>query len=125
MAQLTVPLKSAIAAKQHGFEDFLAPLAAQACVAVMPSDKGAAPSINLDSIRVAKIVGGSVHDSCVVKGLVVQQDTKGTEKHAEECKVAVFGCGIEAGETETKGVVVLNTADDLRNYTKVSTTPLV
>jgi len=75
------------------------------------------PSINVDNVRVAKIVGGNVRDSQVVRGMVVLRDAEGTVKHVENAKVAVFGVGIEASETETKGTVVLKSAEELRNYT--------
>ncbi|RYY89062.1 hypothetical protein EON63_01425 [archaeon] len=37
---------------------------------------------------------------------------------ASNCKVAVFGCGLEAGSTEAKGTVLLKNAEELRNYNK-------
>ena len=115
MAQLAIPLKSVIASKQYGFEDFLAPLVAEACIAVMPEGRNA---VNVDNVRVCKIVGCTMSDSQVVKGVVVERDSLGSVKHVENAKVAVFGCGIEAGSTETKGNVVLKNATDLRNYTE-------
>ena len=115
VAQLAIPLKSVIASKQYGFEDFLAPLVAEACIAVMPEGRNA---VNVDNVRVCKIVGCTMSDSQVVKGVVVERDSLGSVKHVENAKVAVFGCGIEAGSTETKGNVVLKNATDLRNYTE-------
>ena len=91
-------------------------MVAKACVNVMPP-KPRKPSINVDNVRVAKIVGGNVRDSQVVRGMVVLRDAEGTVKHVENAKVAVFGVGIEASETETKGTVVLKSAEELRNYT--------
>lgn len=113
--QLALPLKSVIASKQYGFEDFLAPLVAKACIAVMPDGRNA---VNVDNVRVSKLIGRTLYDSQVVKGLVVERDSLGSVKHVTNAKVAVFGCGIEAGSTETKGNVVLKDADDLRAYTQ-------
>lgn len=115
MAKLAVPLKSVIASKQFGFEDFLAPLVAQACIAVMPEGRNA---VNVDNVRVSKLIGRTIYDSQVVKGLVVERDSLGSVKHVTGAKIAVFGCGIEAGSTETKGNVVLNNAADLKSYTQ-------
>lgn len=115
-AKLAVPLRSVIAAKQLGLEGVVAPLVAQACVNVMPA-KPRKPSINIDNVRVAKIVGGNVRDSQVVRGMVVLRDAEGTIKHVEGAKVAVFGVGLEASETETKGTVVLKSAEELKSYT--------
>lgn len=113
--QLAVALKSVIAAKQYGLEDFLAPIVAEACQAVMPT---ARTSVNVDNVRICKLVGATVYDSQVVRGVVVERDSLGSVKHVEGAKVAVFGCGIEAGSTETKANVVLKTAEDLRGFTE-------
>lgn len=32
--------------------------------------------------------------------------------------MTVFGCGLEASSTETKGTVLIRNADDLLNYNK-------
>jgi len=112
---LAKPLKSVIAAKQFGFEDFLAPLVAQACVTVMPDGRNA---VNVDNVRVSKLIGRTIYDSQVVKGSVVERDSLGSVKHVTDAKIAIFGCGIEAGSTETKGNVVLKNAADLKSFTQ-------
>lgn len=92
--QLVHAVKSVLAAKQFGYEDVLAPLVAEACLIVMPSARKTA-RVNVDNVRVSKIMGGNVSDSEVVKGMVVQRDAEGMIKKAEKAKIAVFGCGIE------------------------------
>jgi T-complex protein 1 subunit theta len=114
---LAVPLSSVIAAKHYGFEHIIAPLVAEACTAAMPSP-GKRPDINLDNVRVAKLIGGSVTDSQVVHGLVVLRDAEGTVKRADKAVVAVFGVGIEAADTETKGTVVLKSAEELKAFSR-------
>jgi T-complex protein 1 subunit theta len=79
---------------------------------------GKKASINADNVRVAKLIGGSIFDSQVVKGVVVQREAEGTIKRVEKAKIAVFGCSIEASATETRGTVVIKTADDLMSYNK-------
>lgn len=49
-----------------------------------------------------KIAGGGIHDSTVVKGMVLKRDTEGTIKHVANGKVAVFAQGIDTAGTETK-----------------------
>ena len=39
-------------------------------------------------------------------------------KFADNAKVAVFGCGVEAAATEAKSTVLINNAEDLINYNK-------
>lgn len=116
-AQLKVAIKSVIATKQYGYEEFLSDLAVHACqITFDPTSKN--PRLNMDSVRISKLRGGNVTLSTVVKGMVILRDTEGLIKKAENAKVAVFGCGIEASSSEAKGTVLLKSAEDLLNYNK-------
>lgn len=115
--QVAQVLESVLGTKYAGYQTVLAPYVAQACISVMPSAPKK-PSLNVDSVRVCKLQGGTIGDSTVMKGIVVSRDTAGTIKRAEKAKVAVFGCGIEASSTETKGTVLIRNAEDLLNYNK-------
>jgi T-complex protein 1 subunit theta len=106
-----------IASKQTGYEDALAGLVADAILPTMPSADKAA-SVVVDNVRVCKIVGGNPLDSQVVQGVVVQRDTDGSVKHVEKARIAVFGCSIEASSSETKGVVVIKSPEELMQYNK-------
>lgn len=115
--ELSKAIKTALASKQYGYEDLLARLVAEACLNVMPSAPKK-PSINVDNIRVCKIMGGNLYDSTVIKGMVIQRDTEGGVKKALAAKIAVFGCGIEISATEAKSTVLIKDADELMNYNK-------
>lgn len=112
--QLTTAVRSAIAAKQFGYEDVLSPLIAEACSIVMP--RSGRPSVNTDSVRVLPMLGGSVDSSSVIKGFAIARDASGAVKSAKNCKVAVFGCSLSAAETETKGTVLIHDARELESY---------
>jgi chaperonin GroEL (HSP60 family) len=58
-------------------------------------------TINLQ-VRVVKIPGGGIHDSSVVRGMVLKRDAEGTIKRVTDAKVAVFAQGIDTAGTETK-----------------------
>ncbi|RHY04379.1 hypothetical protein DYB36_000901 [Aphanomyces astaci] len=116
-AELEKIIRPVVGAKQYGYEDVLATLVAEAALTVFPN-KPKAAKINVDNIRVTKIMGGNVFDSRVVKGMVVQRDTEGSVKKVDGAKVAVFGCGIEVSSTEAKSTVLIKTADELMNYNK-------
>ncbi|KMU86543.1 T-complex protein 1 subunit theta [Coccidioides immitis H538.4] len=64
-AELGKALKTVIGSKQCGSEDILAPLVAEAILAVMPKNPA---QFNIDNVRVVKIMGGSLEQSKVVKG---------------------------------------------------------
>ena len=49
-----------------------------------------------------KIPGGGIHDSSVVRGMVLKRDAEGTVKRVTDGKVAVFAQGIDTAGTETK-----------------------
>jgi len=106
-----------IGAKQYGSEKMLAPLIAQACLSVCPR-RGSKRSFNVDNVRVAKLVGGSIKNSKVIKGVVVERDTNGSIKRMENAKVAVFAMSVEASATEAKGTVLITCAEELKNYNK-------
>lgn len=72
----------------------------------------------MDHIRVAKIPGGSLAKSFVVEGMVVPRDTLGVEKRKTKAKVVVYGNGVEFQQTEAKGTVLLENAEQLMNYSK-------
>lgn len=144
-AAMTAALVPVVAAKHSGYEELIAGAASTrraalrcalprrvvscaralrpaglvslAVATVMPPAPKTA-SVNVDNVRVTKLIGGSITDSTVVKGVVVQRDTEGTIKRAERAKVAVFGCSIEAAAPETRGTVVIKTAEELMAYNK-------
>jgi len=116
-AQLADVLRTVVSSKHFGYEELISSLVARACISIMPPAPKR-PSINVDSVRVCKLIGGSIMDSTVIKGIVVQRQSEGAVTHAEDAKIAVFGCGIEAGSTESKGTVVIRTAEELKAFNK-------
>ncbi|TMW41196.1 hypothetical protein DOY81_013724 [Sarcophaga bullata] len=105
-------LRAAIMSKQYGQEEFLVDLVAKACVAILP-DKG---TFNVDNVRVCKIVGSGLTKSEVVRGMVFKRFVEGDVSYAEKAKVAIFSCPIDIIQTETKGTVLIKTADELMNF---------
>lgn len=108
-------LKTAIGSHLYGYQDMLAPKIADACIQVAPK---VATNFNVDNVRVAKIVGGGVTDTEVVKGFVLTRGAEGTVKHIKNAKIGVFASGIDLGKTETKGVLKITNADQLLNFSK-------
>lgn len=108
-------MKSAIASKQYGLEDLLGKLITQACLYAIP--KGSR-KLSVDNIRVVKILGGSIHDSEVVHGMVILRQSETSIHHVTKAKVAVFNTNIEMQQGETKGTIMLTSAEELENYSK-------
>ncbi|KAG1900901.1 chaperonin Cpn60/TCP-1 family [Suillus fuscotomentosus] len=112
---LVTALKPAIASKQYGYEDTLSSLVAEAALVVMPKNP---KNFNVDNVRVVKIMGGSLSGSKVVQGMVFGREPEGIIKKISGAKVAVFTCALDVAQTETKGTVLLKSADEMLNFTR-------
>ncbi|KAJ3194857.1 T-complex protein 1 subunit theta [Irineochytrium annulatum] len=113
--ELLKAVRSSIAAKQYGYEDLLGGLVADAALQVMPKNP---TQFNVDSVRVVKILGGSIHDSRVVKGMVFGREPESVIQRATSAKVAIFTCAIDVALTETKGTVLIHNASEMMNFSK-------
>ncbi|KXN86021.1 putative T-complex protein 1 subunit theta [Leucoagaricus sp. SymC.cos] len=111
---LVTALKPAIAAKQYGIEDTLASLVAEAALSVMPPNP---KNFNVDNVRVVKIMGGSLAASKVVQGMVFGREPEGDVKKVLKAKVAVFTSALDIAQTETKGTVLIKSAEEMLNFT--------
>ncbi|KDQ56344.1 hypothetical protein JAAARDRAFT_36519 [Jaapia argillacea MUCL 33604] len=112
---LASALKPAIASKQYGNEDTLSSLVAEAAMSVMPTNP---KNFNVDNVRVVKIMGGSLANSRVVQGMVFGREPEGIIKKVKKAKVAVYTCGIDVSQTETKGTVLIHNKEEMLNFTR-------
>ncbi|XP_057764110.1 T-complex protein 1 subunit theta-like [Salvia miltiorrhiza] len=108
-------MRASVASKQFGQEEKLCSLIAEACIQVCPKNP---TNFNVDNVRVAKLLGGGLNNSLVVRGMVLKSDAAGTIKRMENAKVAVFVGGVDTTATETKGTVLIHSAEQLENYAK-------
>ena len=115
VTELSKALRTVVASKQSGTEDILAGLVAEAVLAVLPKNP---LNFNVDNVRVVKIMGGSLEQSKVVKGMVFGREPDGIVKQARKAKVGVFSCPIDISQTETKGTVLLKNAQEMMDFTK-------
>lgn len=116
-------IRPVLTAKQFGSDIVLAPLVAQACLATA-SKASNGLSINPESVRISKILGGRMEESQVVHGFVTLRGVETTITSAVDAKVTVFACGIEASGTEAKGTVLMKSASDLKGYNKSEETKM-
>jgi T-complex protein 1 subunit theta len=115
--QLLKVVKPVIAAKQYGYEPKISKLVVEAVQSVInPKNPG---NFNVDSIRVVKIMGASLSQSQVIKGMVFPREPEGTIKNiTSKSKVVVFTCPIDISTTETKGTVLLHNAQEMLDFSK-------
>ncbi|KXX83272.1 putative T-complex protein 1 subunit theta [Madurella mycetomatis] len=119
--ELSKAIRTVIASKQNGSEDFLANLVSEAVLSVLPKNPA---NFNVDNVRVVKIMGGSLEQSRVVKGMVFAKEPDGSVKKVKKAKVGVFTCPIDISQTETKGTVLLHNAKEMLDFTKGEETQL-
>ncbi|KAH8389029.1 hypothetical protein KR200_009783 [Drosophila serrata] len=105
-------LRTSIMSKQYGQEDFINDLVSKACVSILP-DEG---TFNVDNIRICKILGSGLLKSEVVRGMVFKRFVEGDVTFAEKAKIVIFSCPVDIIQTETKGTVLIKSADELLNF---------
>ncbi|KAI1282260.1 T-complex protein 1 subunit theta [Xylaria sp. FL0933] len=113
--ELSKAIQTVVASKQNGNEEVLAALVAEAVLAVMPKNP---VNFNVDNVRVVKIMGGSLEQSRVVKGMVFPKEPDGSIKKAKKARVGVYSCPIDISQTETKGTVLLHNAKEMMEFSK-------
>ncbi|PWA88688.1 TCP-1/cpn60 chaperonin family protein [Artemisia annua] len=125
--EVILRMKAPVASKQYGNEHILCPLIADvhffflsksyhlACIQVCPKNP---VNFNVDNVRVAKLLGGGLHNCTTVRGMVLKGDTVGSIKRIEKAKVVVIAGGVDTTATETKGTVLIHSAEQLENYAK-------
>ncbi|KAL7595734.1 hypothetical protein Lser_V15G30349 [Lactuca serriola] len=87
-----------------------APLMSMAdnAAAVAASHRTNPVNFNVDNVRVAKPVGGGLHNCTTVRGMVLKGDTVGSIKKIDKAKVVVIAGGVDTTATETKGTILIH-----------------
>ena len=108
-------LRSSVASKQFPHQDFLSTLVAECCISILPETP---KNFDVDNVRVVKLVGGGVRDSFLISGTMFKRGVEGDVNSVENAKIAVYGCPFDTVSTETKGTVLIKTAEDLMGFTE-------
>ncbi|KYQ52508.1 T-complex protein 1 subunit theta [Trachymyrmex zeteki] len=112
--QVKKGIRSTIMSKQYGNEDILASLVTKACISILPEKT----TFNVDNIRVCKILGGGLSNSQVMQGMVFKRHVEGDVTKKTKAKIAVYTCAVDIIQTETKGTVLIKTADELLKFSR-------
>lgn len=107
-------VRTSVMSKHYGSEDFLSNLIVDACRTVHQSGQ----AFNVDNVRVCKILGSGIESSQVVHGMVFKRNVEGSVTRADAAKIVVLTCPLDITTTETKGTVLLKTADELLNFSR-------
>ncbi|XP_060523979.1 T-complex protein 1 subunit theta [Cylas formicarius] len=114
LSEVTKCIKSSIMSKQYGNEDFIGELVAKACISILPEKT----TFNVDNVRVCKVLGSGLHSSQIVQGMVFKRQVQGEITKAEKAKIVVYSCPVDTLQTETKGTVLIKSADELMNFSR-------
>jgi T-complex protein 1 subunit theta len=119
-ASVKKAIRTAVMSKQYGNEDFLADMICKACISILPEQT----TFNVDNVRVCKISGSGLLSSQVIQGMVFRRQAESNIIKKDNCKVAIYTCPVDALQTETKGTVLIKTADELTNFSRGEETQL-
>ncbi|KAK3595225.1 hypothetical protein CHS0354_021540 [Potamilus streckersoni] len=111
-AEVQRAIRASVMSKQYGNEDFIAKLITDACLSILPDKL----NFNVDNIRVCKILGSGILQSQMMQGMVFKRQVEGEITKAEKCKVVVYSCPLDIMQTETKGTVLIKSAEELMNF---------
>ncbi|KAF7284227.1 hypothetical protein GWI33_022379 [Rhynchophorus ferrugineus] len=112
IAEVKDAIKTSIQSKQYGNEDFLADVVTRSCISILPEQT----TFNVDNVRICKVLGSGLFNTKVVQGMVFKREVEGDITKAVDAKVAVYSCPVDITRTETKGTVLIKSADELMNF---------
>jgi T-complex protein 1 subunit theta len=112
-ASVVAAIKTSLSSHQFLDGDFLSEVVADACLLAYPNHQR---KFNVDNIRVAKCLGGSVQDSHVVKGFAIPREVVGAIRRQENCKIAIFACSFDFAETDTKMSTVFKSGKEMEEF---------
>ncbi|KAI5950543.1 CCT5 [Candida margitis] len=103
-------LGSKIVSKAH---DHFAHMAVDAVLAVADIDR---KDVDFELIKVEKKVGGSVEDSKLIKGVLLDKDFSHPQmpKEIRDCKIAILTCPFEPPKPKTKHKLDISTVEEFK-----------
>lgn len=107
-------MKTSIMSKQYGQEDFLTQLIVKACISILPEKT----TFNVDNVRVCKILGSGLSSSEVVNGMVFKRYVEGDVTKKTKAKIVVYTGPVDISQTETKGTVLIKSAQELKDFSR-------
>ena len=97
--------------------DFLADIIVNSIISVASKD-GEKFTVDIDDVKVEKKTGGSMKDSTLVKGIVLDKEVvhSGMPKKVAEAKIALINTALEISKTETDAKININNPQQLKSF---------
>jgi T-complex protein 1 subunit theta len=112
IAEVSRLISPVLASKIYGYEGTLSRCLAEA-VGIVTED---GTKFDIENVRTAKLQGGSLSQSEVLRGLVVTRSPDGQVHQVTNAKVAVYNCPLDPQHSDTKGTVLISNATELVDY---------
>lgn len=113
--QVSKALLASVSSKVPNYASFLSKLVAKACINSTPEN---ARNFDIDNIRVVHILGSSIDDSTFLSGFLVKRNAEGCIDRMVKPRIAVYSCPLDTMQSDTKGTVLIQNANELLNYSK-------
>ncbi|KAK6089609.1 hypothetical protein P3W45_001375 [Vairimorpha bombi] len=75
-------------------------------------------SFSTEKIRICKINAGTLDDSYLVEGMVFEKEPESTRKSLKNGSSSIYNCPLDICRAELKSTILMNTSDELYNYSK-------
>jgi len=97
--------------------DFLADIIVNSIVSVAARD-GEKFEVDIDDVKVEKKTGGSIKDSTLIKGIVLDKEVvhSGMPKKVTEAKIALINTALEISKTETDAKININNPQQMKSF---------
>ena len=97
--------------------DFLADIIVNSIVSVAGKD-GEKFEVDIDDVKVEKKTGGSIKDSTLIKGIVLDKEVvhSGMPKKVTEAKIALINTALEISKTETDAKININNPQQMKSF---------
>ena len=97
--------------------DQLADIVVQAILAAAIKD-GKNFTVDIDDIKVEKKAGGSIPDSSILKGIVLDKEVvhSGMPKKVHQAKIALINTALEISKTETDAKINISNPEQLKSF---------
>src|SRR5712691_3754829 len=96
----------------------LSQIAVDATRQVAEKVDGTSLSVDLDNIKVEKKAGGSIHDTKLIKGIVLDKEVvhTGMPKRIEKAKIALINSALEIEKTEMSAEIRINAPQQMQRF---------
>jgi len=100
-----------------GYSDILSDIAVDAVLQVAEEADGG-NEVDLDMIKIAKKPGGSLTDTALIKGLIIDKEVAHADmpKKVKDAKIGLLNAALEIEKTEFDAKIQIETPDEMQAY---------